>query len=115
MLSETRSAIYNMCKTVNIPVYDYWVVDATFPYIITSSMDTVDTYLKVNDQTDYIFEIHIFDKNVGKKTVIDIIDQLRVAYISLDGIGKTFNQIVLDDKEPNVVHGIVTLRFTKYE
>lgn len=115
MFNTVRQSIYSMCAATGKTVYDYWIVNPTsFPYIITSTADAYDTYYKNTDRTDFSFEIHIFDKKRGKKTVVDIIESLETQFASLDGYGKSFNATVFEDKEPSIVHGIVTVGFKKY-
>lgn len=114
MLNDFRTAIYTMCKTANIDVYDYWVTDAIFPYIITSYVDLSDISYKDINKTDYTFEIHVFDKSIGKKTIIGIMETIRAGFNNIDATGKTYKSRILDNKEPNIVHGIVTINFKEY-
>jgi len=116
MLNNLREQIYGACVATGVDVYDYWETEAEFPYIINYSVDAEDINYKDIRATQYTFEIHIFDKNNGKITVLNLIDALRTAFYSLDlsVANKEFSQMVTDDKEPNVVHGIVTIRLLQY-
>lgn len=114
MINIYRKAVYNACATTSIPVYDYWVTAMPYPYIIISSVDSVDVDLKMNTKTDFIFTIDIFDKQEGKATIVNYAADIKAILKEIDGIKVSINTRYFSDVEPNVTHAMMTLRFTKY-
>lgn len=111
MQNDVRLAIYNACKSLNIPVYDYWVTDESFPYCIMGEISVTDTYYKLNNMYEVSVQIHLFEKSKGKTRINGYVESLRDAYKSIDGIDKRFTSRIIEDIEPSVNHGIVVLRF----
>lgn len=114
MINKIRQDIYEACLQTDIKVYDYWVVNQQFPYIVIANAEADDIYLKQQTKTDFYFDIHIFDKSKGKKNVIQYQDTITQALAQIDGVNIRISTRVFSDVEPNVIHGIVSLALTKY-
>lgn len=114
MINVYREAVYQACLTAEIPVYDYWVTDKSFPYVIISNVNEVITDMKINTRHNYSFTVDVFEKSDGKLGIVNyskfIIDSLRV----IDGVGVIIGTNYFSDVEPNVSHAVITLEFTKY-
>lgn len=115
MINVYRKAVYEACKLAGIPVYDYWVTDGDFPYVVISNVEEDVTDMKVHTRRDYSFTVDVFEKNDGKVGIVNhaknIIDALR----AVDGVGITISSRYFSDVEPMVSHGVIDLEFTKYE
>lgn len=111
MQNDVRMAIYNACSVIGIPVYDFWITNGEFPYVVVGEISVDDTYYKLEQMYEVSVQIHIFEKSMGKTRVNSYVEALRTAYKSIDGINKRFNSRIIEDVEPNVNHGIVVLRF----
>ncbi len=109
MLNDFRLAVYNACVGLGVPVYDYWVTDGQFPYVIVGELTTSDKQYKLNEEVQVSIQVHIFEKSKGKTRVNGYVEQLRTAFKEVEGINKRFNSRIIEDVQPNVNHGIVTL------
>lgn len=110
---DFRNVVYDICSGLGIDVYDYWPTNASFPYIITQTIQSIDDNAKNVDYGEYIFDIHIFDKYSGNKTVIDYAEQVKTALYAatIADVDRRCSYLVINDKEPDVAHAIVTIRF----
>ncbi len=115
MLNSLRKAMYDACVAQSLPTYDYWIVGSTdnaYAIIHTINVDT--SNYKLNSVEEYAAEIHIFDKKLGKTATLSYLNAIKLLLEQLDGVNLTFNVRVFTEKEPNVNHGILTVRFTNY-
>jgi len=112
-MTNFRTSIYSICSSLNIPVYDYWPTNAAFPYCITQTVQTIDDNAKNVECGEHIFDIHIFDKYNGKASVITYAESLRTALYAatIADVDRSFSYLVMSDKEPDVAHAIITIRF----
>lgn len=112
-MTDFRTAVYSICSTLSISIYDYWVTNAAFPYLITQTVQTIDDNAKNAECGEHIFDIHIFDKYNGKKTVINYAEAIKTAFYAatIDDVSRTCSYVVMNDKEPDIAHAIVTIRF----
>ena len=112
MFSNFRNVIYTICSALSIPTYDYWPTNVAFPYLVTYDAQSADDNAKNADAGECIFSIHIFDKYKGKATVIAYAESLKTGLYAATAsdVHRTFSYIVMNDKEPDVAHAIVTIR-----
>lgn len=115
ILNNYRKAVYDACVETGIPVYDYWVVDIPFPYIIISQVESYSFDLKLNTKNEYTFVIDIFDKRKGKTGVVDYANEIATVLKGLNGTNIRIDMRHIHDVEPSVSHGIMTVYFTKYQ
>ena len=115
MINIYRKAVYEACVVAGIPVYDYWVTDKPFPYVIISNVAVDDRNLKMNKRNDFAFTVDIFDKEEGKSSVVAYANEIAAVLSEIDGVNVQISTRYLSDIQPNVMHAIQTLRFTKYE
>lgn len=112
MINEYRKAVYQSCDTVGIPVYDYWVIDENYPYIIISEVGADEFSYKMNQRQEYIITIDVFDKSKGKTMVVNYAEQIKNNLLAIDGINVRINTRYFSDVEPNVAHAVLTLEFS---
>ena len=115
MVNVYREAVYLACKTAGIPVFDYWVTDEEFPYVIISNVEEDIMDMKVNTRQDYLFTIDVFEKSDGKSGIVDYTKFITDSLREIDGIGVRLKTRYFSDVQPQVSHGIITLEFIKYE
>lgn len=115
MINIYRKAVYDSCKLAGIPVYDYWVTDGQFPYVIISEVNEDSTDMKLNTKRDYLFTVDVFEKSKGKTGIVNYTKTIKEALRAIDGVGVKISSRYFSDVEPMVIHGIITLEFTKYE
>lgn len=115
MLTSYRKAIYELAQSTGIPVYDYWPTDVEAPYCITQNVQVIDDDAKNIEYGEYIFDIHIFDKSLGKSNVIAYSEIIRAGlrYLDLPDVDRRASYLVVEDKEPNINHAIVSVRFKR--
>ncbi len=115
MLNNYRKAIYNLAQTTGLTVYDYWPIDRELPYCITQNVQVIDDNAKNAEYGEYIFDIHIFDKSIGKTNVIGYAELIRqnLNSLELDDVDRRASYLVVEDKEPNINHAIVSVRFKR--
>lgn len=114
MIDIYRKAIFKACEKASIPVYDYWVIDKPYPYIIISEVNLDEEDLKLNIRQDYSFTISVFDKGKGKTSVVNYIDMIKNTLKNIDGVRVKIAVRYFSDVEPNVNHGLMTIAFTKF-
>lgn len=112
MINLYRKAIYNACSTVGIPVYDYWVIDKTYPYIIISGVGADEVDYKMNTRQEYIITIDVFDKSKGKSAIVNYTDEIKTNLKAIDGVNVRVSTRYFSDVEPNVMHAVLTLQFS---
>lgn len=115
MINTYRKAIYAACRSTGLEVYDYWVTDKDYPYIIISEVDEYEYDYKLNSRTEYTFTLDIFDKQKGKTSVVNYSKEIITILKGLDGVGLQIETRHLNDVEPNVAHTKIRLRFVKYK
>lgn len=115
MINKYRNAVYLACKTAKIPVYDYWVTNEDFPYVIISNVEEDKVEMKTHMRQDYSFTVDVFEKRKGKSGIVDYAEIITDSLRAIDGVGVSINTRYFSDVEPQVNHGVITLEFTKYK
>lgn len=114
MVNSIRKAVYDACVMTGLNVFDYWVVDAVYPYIIIANVAADNTYYKLDEMEDTLIDIHIFVKVVGKTSVINHLDTIKNLLKEMDGVDIRISIRTLSEKELGVVHGVLSFQVKKY-
>lgn len=115
MVNIYRKAVYQACLAADVPVYDYWITDGIFPYVIISNVNEDITDMKVTTKQDFSFTVDVFEKSDGKTGIVNYSKFITDALRAIDGVGVKLKTRYFSDIAPNVNHAVTTLEFTKYE
>lgn len=114
MLNKVRKEIYNACKATGIDTYDFWKMDAEFPYFIINELVDYEVPLKTLDVNTYSVDIHYFEQTKGKTSTLQKIEAVKAHLKTLEGVNATFNTRVLNEKEPSIQHGVLNFSIKYY-
>lgn len=114
MLNKLRKEIYSACSSTGVDTYDYWKMDAKFPYFIINELVDFEVQYKTNEANTYSVDIHYFTKGKGKTDTLQKIEAVKEHLKSLEGVNATFDTRVLNEKEPNIQHGVLNFSIKYY-